>query len=760
MTPPFSARVARLALGALVAFAGAAGPGCAHETLRYPHATAVDHAQAWSDAFNRNEKGQLRLLVHPDRRAAFDEHRADLEGQLRTYDIQKWAMGERVIVDGKLEGREITVISPTRSRSARTRRSWSRRMATGGSGSTDPHRGAAPAGRPLGARDARPAGGRGLRRRCGRGLRPRRPGLLPLGDPRLVARHPRTPPRLAGACAAEFLHGTRLGGFTVPVVLNGPVKAYIRFFQGRGKYILARWLSRMGRQQARLEALLAREGAPRELIFVAMIESGFEPTAVSRAQAVGPWQFVLKSAQAMGLRRDDWLDERRSWTRSTQAAARYLLTLEKQFGSWPLALAAYNCGPGTVASALKGARERDFWTLSAAGALPLGTTRYVPKIMAAMIIGQDPARYGFGDVRPEAPLETSEVHLPGGRDLRVLARTLDVDADLMVALNPELRRGYTPPGVTEWPIVIPASALDRFHEHVDTKDIQGRVFEEHGVRFGERLKDVAQAYGVTQTTLRRLNELPEGEPRAGQTILVPADAKRPPSNGAPPLLIRTDPGLMVAPAGRRELFFPVPDKMEVAEIASFFGVSAGDVGLWNGLDPQAPVHRGMAMRLFVAPSFDLKTALVVPADEVTVVPAGSAAAANALTQAREARLPGTRRLAHTVRKGETLWKIAKRYGVSLQVLRAENGLGPHAGASPGKVLHVPSLERPAVARATALSRRGGAEGSGRFATLRGAARGYGQPHRPPIQDQRGRAAPGQRAGSKALLREGRVLTLP
>jgi membrane-bound lytic murein transglycosylase D len=530
---------------------------------------------------------------------------------------------------------------------------------------------------------------------------PGEPGCMPLSSPGSWLDTPDATPQLAGAAPVEFLRGARLDGFTVPVVLNGPVKAYIRFFQGRGKYILARWLSRMGRHRARIEALLAREGAPRELVYVAMIESGFDPTAVSRAQAVGPWQFVLKSGQAMGLRRDDWTDERRSWTRSTQAAARYLQALQKQFGSWPLALAAYNCGPGTVGRALQGARERDFWALSAAGALPLGTTRYVPKIMAAMIIGEDPARYGFGDVKPETPEETAEVHIPGGRDLRALARTLDIDPEHLADLNPELRRGYTPPGVTEWPILIPAAALDRFNEHVDTRDIQGRVFEEHRVRFGERLKDIAQAQGITQSTLRRLNELPEGEPRAGQTILVPADARKPAAPDTRPLLVRTDPGLTVSAAGRRELFFPVPDKMEVGEIAAFFGVSTGDVGLWNGLDPQAPVHRGMALRLFVAPEFDVSTALVVPADQVTVVPAGSAAADNALTQSRETRLPGTRRIAHTVRKGETLWKIAKRYGVSLQVLRAENGLGPRDAASPGKVLQVPSTERPAGGAASA-----------------------------------------------------------
>jgi len=503
--------------------------------------------------------------------------------------------------------------------------------------------------------------------------------------------------RAMGAPPGAFLHGTPLSGFTVPVVLNGPVKAYLRFFQGRGKYILARWLARMGRHRQRLETWLAQEGAPPELVFVAMIESGFDPTAVSRAQAVGPWQFVLKSGEAMGLRRDAWLDERRSWERSTQAAARYLLTLKNKFGSWPLALAAYNCGPGTVARAIESAGERDFWALAAAGALPLGTTRYVPKIMAAMIVGRDPARYGFDQVRPEAPVATAVVHLSGGRDLRALSRALDLPEDALVDLNPELRRGFTPPGVPEWPLVIPAGALDRFHEHVDSREIQGRVFTEHVVRFGERLKDVAAARGVTQTTLRRLNELPDGEPRAGQSILVPTDG-RPVAPETAPLLVRTDPGLQIEALGRQEVFFPIPGKMEVGEIAAFFQVSPGDIGLWNGLDPQAPVHRGMALRLFVAPDFELSRAVVVSAKSVTPVVAGSAAADNALAHARDERPAGTRRVDHAVGDGETLWKIAKRYGVSLAALRAENGLGPQSAARSGQVLKVPVQGRPAAER--------------------------------------------------------------
>lgn len=494
----------------------------------------------------------------------------------------------------------------------------------------------------------------------------------------------------AGAAgAAPALDGPRLPGFTVPVVLNGPVREYLDFFQGRGKSILAGWLTRLARHRAPLEALLAKEGAPPELVFVAMIESGFDPTVTSRAGAVGPWQIMPRTGTLLGLRRDGFVDERRSWERSTRVAARYLLDLQRQFGSWPLALAAYNCGPAIVEAAVSRTHEADFWSLAAAGALPEGTTRYVPKIMAAMILGADPGRYGFPAAPPPAEA-TAEVRVAGSTDLRALARSLDLDAEALVVLNPELRRGYTPPGTVDWSIQLPARILDRFNERIDTHAIEGRVFEEHVVRFGERLRDVAQAYAVPQSALRRLNDLPAGDVRAGQVLLVPADARPANTAGqAPPLLVRTDPGLTIEPAGRREVYLPVSDRMEVAEVAAFFGISPGDVGLWNGLDPEAPLRAGQVLRLFIAPNFDLSTALVVPPERVTTVAAGTEAAANALAHAGEERLPGTQRVAHVVARGETLWRIAKKYRVSLQALRAENGLGPRDRARPGSTLQVP-----------------------------------------------------------------------
>lgn len=504
----------------------------------------------------------------------------------------------------------------------------------------------------------------------------------------------------AHALGPDDLRGVRLPGFTVPVVMNAPVKAYLDFFQGRGKSILAHWLKRMGRHQARLEALLAKEGAPPELVYVAMIESGFDPTAVSGAAAVGPWQLMPRTATQLGLRRDGFIDERRSWEKSTQIAARYLLDLEKQFGSWPLALAAYNCGPGVVEEAVSRTHETDFWALAAAGALPEGTSRYVPKIMAAMILGSDPARHGFDQIVPDKPDELSQVHLPGGQDLRALARSLELDSETLCDLNPELRRGYTPPGAVDWPLWIPTRALDRFNEQIDVRNIEGKVFAEYAVRFGERLRDIAQAYGVTQSALRRLNELPVGEPRPGQIVLVPATPLPPPANAPPPpLLVRTDPDITVEVNGRKEVFLPVSERMEVGEIAAFFGISPGDVGLWNALDPQAPLRSGQVLRLFVAPDFDLSRALVVPPERVTTVAAHSEAAANALAHAGVDRLPGVKRVAHTVARGETLWRIAKAYHVSLQALRAENGLGPHDGASPGRVLQVPTLDAPSPPRA-------------------------------------------------------------
>ena len=494
-------------------------------------------------------------------------------------------------------------------------------------------------------------------------------------------------------------------GFTVPVVENAAVRGWVDHFCGRGKYLFAGWLARRGRYAPQLETALTRAGLPRELVDVALIESGLDPFVVSPAGAVGPWQLMADTAQQLGLRRDDWIDERRDWARSTDAAGRYLGDLHARFGSWPLALAAYNAGPATVTAAVRISNSNDFWVLAASGALPAGTTRYVPKALATMLLARDPARCGFNQVQVDAAEPFEEVEVPGGTPLDALARRSGVDLPTLVNLNPGLRRGRTPPGRTAWRLRVPTEAVARVHQALAAEPAGGRVLEDHRVRFGERVADIASFYGVREAEIRRLNELGDREPAPDSTIFVPADGRGAASTPAEPLLVQTRPALRLDALGRREVHFPVRSRMDVAEIAAFFEVSPGDIGLWNGLDPGVPVQRGMVLRLYVDPDFDTRRAVLVDPAELTVVAPDTEGATRALAAAEAPRDPRTRRVEHVVAQGDTLWKIARRYGIALDALRAENGLGARDRPAVGDKLKVPTV---LAKREPAASTRGGA----------------------------------------------------
>jgi membrane-bound lytic murein transglycosylase D len=413
---------------------------------------------------------------------------------------------------------------------------------------------------------------------------------------------------------------------------------------------------------------------------------------------------IAATAKSMGLRIDEWVDERRDPVKATRAAARYLSTLHGQFGSWPLALAAYNAGPAPVLEAIRRLNTNDYWTLSAAGALPTETVRYVPRVYSAMIAGHAPGPNGFGDVVFEPPVRWREVLVPAGVDLRDLAKKSGVPLATLRALNPELKRGFTPPDGVEYPLRVPPERVARVEAVVDTRVSRlPKTFVEHRVRFGERLRDVAADYGSSRAELRRLNELAEGDPAPGTLLLVPDRGYRPPRDSNQ-LLVSLRRGVRFDPGDRDEVYFAVRYRMPLAEVARFFGVAPADVGMWNGLDPEADLQRGMAIRLFVPREFDTSTALVVRREAVKELRPDTEGTERALSEAAEERAPTVTRVLYRVKRGDTLSRIAKRYNVTVAQLRAENGLSDGDALSPGDELHVPVRQK---ARARGKTTSGG-----------------------------------------------------
>jgi membrane-bound lytic murein transglycosylase D len=253
----------------------------------------------------------------------------------------------------------------------------------------------------------------------------------------------------------------------IPVVRNEPVERFVNIFASRRNEDMALYLKRSGRYEGMIRSKLRTAGMPEDLVYLTMIESGFNPNARSHANAVGLWQFMSATGRGYGLRIDGYVDERRDPERSTDAALRYLRDLHNQLGSWYLAAAAYNGGDGRVSRALRaetgrtrGRSDADFWRIR--HRLPAETREYVPLMVAAAVVGKQPEKYGLGNVERWMPLETDTVSVPGGTTLATVARAAGVTEREVTRLNPHLVRKMTPPGKKEFPVRIPAGREQQF----------------------------------------------------------------------------------------------------------------------------------------------------------------------------------------------------------------------------------------------------------------------------------------------------------
>ncbi len=227
---------------------------------------------------------------------------------------------------------------------------------------------------------------------------------------------------------------------------NHDIRRFLDQYQtGYRRAIVERWLVRAGRYLPMVLNVFKQKGLPEELVFTAMIESGFDPLAVSRAGAKGLWQFMAPTARRYGLRVDQWMDERLDPEKSTVAAARHFVDLYAVFGSWNLAQAAYNAGERTVLDAIRAMGTSDFWTLARGRWLADETKNFIPAIKAATLIAREPERYGF-TITPAAPLMYDVVSVPGSTSLKLLASASGLDLESLERLNPELRLKQTPPG--------------------------------------------------------------------------------------------------------------------------------------------------------------------------------------------------------------------------------------------------------------------------------------------------------------------------
>ncbi|MDQ7005605.1 MAG: LysM peptidoglycan-binding domain-containing protein [Acidobacteriota bacterium] len=462
-----------------------------------------------------------------------------------------------------------------------------------------------------------------------------------------------------------------------PVEVNDRVLAWLEVYRKGGK--LGKWfessLRRSGRYEQRFREIFAEEGIPQDLIYLAHVESGFKTSAYSRARARGIFQFIASTGRRYGLRVDWWIDERAEPEKSCRAAATYLRDLYAEFGDWYLALAAYNGGEGRVRRTIRRAKTRDFWAMARRRFFRRETRNYVPAILAATLISKDPARFGYTDLVKDEPLAWETVRVPAQADLEVLARAAGTEARILRELNPALRRGQTPPKYPDYELKVPPGHAAGFAEKLAAipRD-QWIVKQLHRVRRGDTLSTLARRYGTSVRAIQLANGM------GRRTLLSIGRVLEIPRGPAPS---RSSSRQMRADADGR---YTVRRGDTLAQIARRFGVTVAHLQQWNGLGRSTRIYAGQSLRV-----------------------SGSRSAAASVEPA------STSGRIHVVRRGDTLWDISRRYGVSLSALMRANGLGRRSVLSPGQRLRLP----PAPVQAAAARKAGNTGGgTGRVHVVR------------------------------------------
>ena len=431
----------------------------------------------------------------------------------------------------------------------------------------------------------------------------------------------------------------RLGSRSdMPIDANDRVVASLHFFQTRGRKTFATWLRRAGRYRTLITDILEREGMPRDLFYLAVIESGLNPRAYSRSRAVGLWQFMAHTGHMMGLKRTHWIDERRDPFKATVAASRYLKDLFAEFGDWRLALAAYNAGPGRVRRTIARSGINDYWQLD----LPRETKNYVPLFMAAAVIAKAPQLFGFAPQAEEPAFAYEEVVLPKDWlyvDLKAAAQLLGIERQVLHDLNPELRQDITPPK-SHSPYTLrvpPGKGRLLLDQYASLPIPEKAAVHQYRVQRGDTISGIAQTFGVSTRVIAAANSLRNPNfIRPRQVLYIP---------------------IPVAPMAKQardgQETYVVRPNDSLSRIASQHGVLLRDLMRWNGL----------------------KTTLIKPGQELV------------LQQQSNSQKVANGGKIYTVQPGDTLWELSRRFAVSVADLQAWNSL-EKALIKPGQQLTV------------------------------------------------------------------------
>jgi membrane-bound lytic murein transglycosylase D len=456
----------------------------------------------------------------------------------------------------------------------------------------------------------------------------------------------------------------------IEIEYNDKTTHWIDYFQGPGRKHFSRWLVRVGTFKDVIEPILVDVGIPRDLLYLAVIESGLNLSAKSYMKAIGPWQFMTGTGRLFGLRINWWVDERREIVAATYAAANYLKYLFDLFGSWPLALAAYNSGEHRVARAITTQRTTDYWQLR----LPAQTMWFVPKFMAALAIGRNPEAYGF-EKPPDSPIEFDIIEVDRPIDLRKIAEAAGCSLGDIKELNPHFKKWCTPPDMVV-EVKVPRGSGERCRERLaDMKRTQVESFVQHKVKKGETLSSIAAQHEVTVKEIRNLNDISSSHTiHTGNILLIPVKdavrstrvASRPAYRNPEIPRNAVNLPLLSASDGSKQIRYVVKKGDTIVKIAERFHASLAQIRTWNDLAYDDVLRPGDTLRIHMAPTSgagrdDAASHQARRAEKDAAAPGVDAPPDGIETAAAGS----SNRLTHVVKKGETLSAIGRRYQVKV-----------------------------------------------------------------------------------------------
>ena len=454
----------------------------------------------------------------------------------------------------------------------------------------------------------------------------------------------------------NFLDTVDAGRFSLPIRFNERVMQEIYYMTTTARGFITRSLTRKTAYDSLIYTKLAQKRMPRDLIYLALVESGFNVKAYSRAKAAGMWQFIPETGIRYGLEVDFWVDMRRNPEMATEAALSYLSTLYAEFGDWLLSMAAYNCGEGRIRRLIRekkadstwGNRPVTYWDLQ----LPQETMHYVPRILAAMVIGHYPNHYDVSITKRQLPAYDT-VTVYDSFSLDEIAKFLKVPEDTLRTLNMELTMWCTPPNRDAYLLRLPYGTRAAFVQNYDRMEKNGfSSWKEHKVRKGESIGVIAQQYGVRVAEIQRANDLKKNKLKPGRTLLIPIKVAPRRSTGKKPTKVRT---------------YVVQLGDNLASISRRFGISQESLRVWNNIEAGYNVKKGDT--IFVSKP-DLKPTSFV--------------------QQRVALKKGEK---YVVKAGDTYAEIAKKYKVPVFLLLQANS-GFTKRLTIGDSLAIPAYVRP------------------------------------------------------------------